>query len=454
MAKTIELVTELPGPKSREVLRRKEQVIVDAKSIYLPIVINRAHGIVVHDIDGNTFLDWTGGIGCLNVGHTNEAVSAALHAQVDRFLHTDFTMVPYESYVELAERLLAVTPISGPKKAAFFNSGAEAVENAVKLAKLATGRSAVITFERAFHGRTLMAMSLTSKQHPYKAGMGPFAPEVYRAPYPYAYRGDAMDVTEAALDELREMFTTHVAPENVAAIIFEPVQGEGGFIVPPKEWVQGLREIADEHGIVLIADEVQSGYGRTGRMFAIEHFGVEPDIITVAKSIAAGVPISGVLGRADIVDRAGDSTIGGTYVGSPLGCVAGIAVLDQIEQRDLLARGRAIGERMRSRFEAMQATYPQLGDVRGLGPMLALEFVKDPTTKEPAPELATAVAEGAMQRGLMILKAGINGQCLRVLIALVATDEQIDETLDVFEETLGATLGAASSPATVAGAAR
>ena len=454
MAKTIELVTELPGPKSREVLRRKEQVIVDAKSIYLPIVIDRAHGIVVHDIDGNTFLDWTGGIGCLNVGHTNEAVSAALHAQVDRFLHTDFTMVPYESYVELAERLLAVTPISGPKKAAFFNSGAEAVENAVKLAKLATGRSAVITFERAFHGRTLMAMSLTSKQHPYKAGMGPFAPEIYRAPYPYAYRGDAIDATGPALAELREMFTTHVAPENVAAIIFEPVQGEGGFIVPPKEWVQGLRQIADEHGIVLIADEVQSGYGRTGRMFAIEHFGVEPDIITVAKSIAAGVPISGVLGRAEIVDRAGDSTIGGTYVGSPLGCVAGIAVLDQIEQRDLLARGRAIGERMRSRFEAMQATYPQLGDVRGLGPMLALEFVKDPTTKEPAPELATAVAEGAMQRGLMILKAGIHGQCLRVLVALVATDEQIDETLDVFEETLTATLGAAASPAPVAGAAR
>ena len=454
MPKTIELVTELPGPKSREVLRRKEQVIVDAKSIYLPIVIDRAHGIVVHDIDGNTFLDWTGGIGCLNVGHTNEAVSAALHAQVDRFLHTDFTMVPYESYVELAERLLAVTPIPGPKKAAFFNSGAEAVENAVKLAKLATGRSAVIAFERAFHGRTLMAMSLTSKQHPYKAGMGPFAPEIYRAPYPYAYRGDAMDATRAALDELREMFTTHVAPENVAAIIFEPVQGEGGFIVPPKEWVQGLRQIADEHGIVLIADEVQSGYGRTGRMFAIEHFGVEPDIITVAKSIAAGVPISGVLGRAEIVDRAGDSTIGGTYVGSPLGCVAGIAVLDQIEQRDLLARGRAIGERMRSRFEAMQATYPQLGDVRGLGPMLALEFVKDPATKEPAPELATAIAQGAMQRGLMILKAGIHGQCLRVLVALVATDEQIDETLDVFEETLMATLGSAASPAPVAGAAR
>ena len=398
MGKTVESGHGAARSRSRvTVLARKERVIADAKSIYLPIVIDRAHGIVVHDIDGNTFLDWTGGIGCLNVGHTNEAVSAALHAQIDRFLHTDFTMVPYESYVELAERLLAVTPISGPKKAAFFNSGAEAVENAVKLAKLATGRSAVITFERAFHGRTLMAMSLTSKQHPYKAGMGPFAPEVYRAPYPYVYRADAMDATRRrALDELREMFTTHVAAENVAAIIFEPVQGEGGFIVPPAEWVRGLREIADEHGIVLIADEVQSGYGRTGRMFAVEHFGVEPDLITVAKSIAAGVPISGVLGRAEIVDRAGDSTIGGTYVGSPLGCVAGLAVLDEIENRDLLARGRAIGERMRSRFEAMQAMHPQIGDVRGLGPMLALEFVKDPDTREPAPELATAVAEGAL----------------------------------------------------------
>ena len=454
MGKTIDLRTEIPGPRSREILARKERVIADAKSIYIPAVIDHAHGIVVTDVDGNTFLDWTGGIGCLNVGHTNEAVSAALHRQVDRFLHTDFTMVPYESYIELAERLLEKTPIAGPKKAAFFNSGAEAVENAIKIAKLATGRPAVICFDRAFHGRTLMAMSLTSKQHPYKAGMGPFAPEIYRAPYPYPYRGDAIDATGPALAELREMFTTHVAPENVAAIIFEPVQGEGGFIVPPKEWVQGLRQIADEHGIVLIADEVQSGYGRTGRMFGIEHFGVEPDIITVAKSIAAGVPISGVLGRAEIVDRAGDSTIGGTYVGSPLGCVAGIAVLDQIEQCDLLARGRAIGERMRSRFEAMQATYPQLGDVRGLGPMLALEFVKDPATKEPAPELATAVAEGAMQRGLMILKAGLHGQCLRVLIALVATDEQIDETLDVFEETLTATLGAAASAAPVAGAAR
>jgi 4-aminobutyrate aminotransferase / (S)-3-amino-2-methylpropionate transaminase / 5-aminovalerate transaminase len=447
MAPTIDLRTELPGPRSTEILARKQRVIADAKSIYLPIVIDHAHGVAVTDVDGNTFLDWTGGIGCLNVGHTNQAVSAALHAQVDRFLHTDFTMVPYESYIELAERLLERTPIAGPKKAAFFNSGAEAVENAIKIAKLATGRPAVICFDRAFHGRTLMAMSLTSKQHPYKAGLGPFAPEVYRAPYPYPYRDESADPAAAALAGLRAMFTTHVAAEQVAAIIFEPVQGEGGFVVPPAEWVRGLREIADAHGIVLIADEVQSGYGRTGKMFGIEHFGVEPDLITVAKSIAAGVPISGVIGRAAVMDAAGDSSIGGTYVGSPLGCVAGIAVLDEIERRDLLARGVAIGERMRSRFQALQLRHPRLGDVRGLGPMLAAEFVEDAISKAPASDLATAVAEAAMRRGLLILKAGMHGNCLRVLVSLVATDEQVEESLDVFDaavdEALGVPLAAA-----------
>jgi 4-aminobutyrate aminotransferase / (S)-3-amino-2-methylpropionate transaminase / 5-aminovalerate transaminase len=451
MGKTIDLRTEVPGPRSREILARKARVIAEAKSIYLPVVIDRGHGVAVTDVDGNTFLDWTGGIGCLNVGHTNEAVSAALHEQVDRFLHTDFTMIPYESYVELAERLLERTPIGGPKKAAFFNSGAEAVENAIKLAKLATGRSAVISFERAFHGRTLMAMSLTSKLRPYKAGMGPFAPEVYRAPYPYPYRDESESPAQDALRALRRMFTTHVDAGDVAAIIFEPVQGEGGFVVPPGEWVRGLREICDEHGIVLIADEVQSGYGRTGKMFAVEHFGVEPDLITVAKSMGAGVPISGVLGRARIVDSAGDSTIGGTYVGSPLGCAAGIAVLDEIDRRGLLARGVAIGERMRARFLEQQLRYVQIGDVRGLGPMIALELVRDGATKEPAPELATAVAEAAFRRGLLILKAGIHGNCLRVLVSLVATDEQIDESLDAFQLALADAL---APPAALAEAAR
>jgi 4-aminobutyrate aminotransferase / (S)-3-amino-2-methylpropionate transaminase / 5-aminovalerate transaminase len=442
MPKTVDLRTEIPGPKSRAIIARKERVVADAKSLLAPFVIERGHGCVVHDVDGNTFLDWSGGIGCLNVGHTNAAVSEALHRQVDRFLHTDFTVLPYEPYVELAERLVAVSPISGPNKVAFFNSGAEAVENAVKIARHATGRSAIIAFDGAFHGRTLMAMSLTSKQHPYKAGMGPFAPEVYRAPYPNPYRWEGDDPAGEALAALRRMFVTHVAAEDVAAIIFEPVQGEGGFVVPPAEWVRGLRELASEYGIVLIADEVQSGYGRTGKLFAIEHFGVEPDLITIAKSMAAGVPMSGVFGRAELMDAAPDSSIGGTYVGSPLGCAAGVAVLDEIERRDLLARGTEIGERIRARFDEWAARFDQIGDVRGLGPMLALEFVTDRAGKTPAPEIATAVHENAVQSGLLLLKAGIHGNCVRVLVALVATDDQIAEALDIFEGAIEQAVGA------------
>jgi 4-aminobutyrate aminotransferase/(S)-3-amino-2-methylpropionate transaminase len=441
MPKTVDLRTEIPGPKSRAILARKERVVAEAKTLLAPFVIDHGHGCVVTDVDGNTYLDWSGGIGCLNVGHTNAAVSAALHAQVDRFLHTDFTVVPYEAYVELAERLVARSPIAGANKAVFFNSGAEAVENAVKIARHATGRPAVIAFEGAFHGRTLMAMTLTSKQHPYKAGMGPFAPEVYRAPFPNTYRWEGDDAAGEALSALRRMLVTHVAAESVAAIIFEPVQGEGGFIVPPAEWVRGLREIADEHGIVLIADEVQSGYGRTGKLFAVEHFGVEPDLIVVAKSIAAGVPMSGVFGRAEIMDAAPDSSIGGTYVGSPLGCVAGLAVLDEIDNRDLLARGTAIGERIRARFDDWAARFDNIGDVRGLGPMLAIEFVTDRSSKTPAPDIATAVHEHAVQSGLLLLKAGIHGNCVRVLVSLVATDEQVAEALDIFESAVAQAVG-------------
>ncbi len=442
MGKTVDLRTEVPGPKSRAILDRKRASVANFKDIYMPVVIDHGHGCVITDVDGNTFLDWTGGIGCLNVGHTNAAVSRALHEQIDKFLHTDFTIVPYEAYVEMAEQLLARAPISGPKKAAFFNSGAEAVENAVKVAKLATGRQAVIAFEGAFHGRTLMAMSLTSKPHPYKAGMGPFAAEVYRAPFPNPYRWPGSDPAGEALAELRRMFTTHVAAENVAAIIVEPVQGEGGFVVPPPAFLPGLREIADEYGIVLIVDEVQSGFGRTGKFFAIEHFGVEPDLITVAKSIAAGVPFSGVLGRAELMDAPHDSAIGGTYVGSPLGCVAGLAVLEEFERRDLLNRGTAIGDRIRQRLEGLARLHPQVGDVRGLGPMLALEFVTDPATKEPAPAIATAVFEQAAQRGLIVLKAGLDGNCVRVLVPLVATDEQLDEALDILSEAVAVACGA------------
>jgi 4-aminobutyrate aminotransferase/(S)-3-amino-2-methylpropionate transaminase len=435
--RSIDLRTETPGPRSREILERLTRVVASPLAVNLPIVAEEARGALLTDVDGNTFVDFTGGVGVLNVGHAHPHVVAAIAEQAARFTHTDFTIVPYEVYVELSERLLAVAPFSGRAKAAFFNSGAEAVENAVKIARLATGRPGVIAFSGAFHGRTLMAVSLTSKVEPYKRGLGPFAPEVYRAPFPNAYRGpDAA----TALAELEEMFATHVAPEQVAAIVFEPQQGEGGFLPAPPEFVQGLRRIADEHGIVLVADEVQTGFARTGRMFAMEHFGVEPDLLTVAKSIAGGLPLSGVLGKAAIMDAPHVGAIGGTYVGNPVAQAAAIAVLDVIEQEGLVERAAALGETIRARMRAWQERWPRIGDVRGLGAMLAIELVDDPATKEPAPELASAVVEEAAQQGLLLLKAGVHGNCIRVLCPLVISDAELHEALAVWESALETTL--------------
>ena len=380
----------------------------------------------------------TGGVGVLNVGHTHPQVVAAAQEQLARFSHTDFTIVPYEVYVDLAERLVAVSPFTGPAKAAFFNSGAEAVENAVKIARLATGRAGVIAFSGAFHGRTLMAVSLTSKVHPYKAGLGPFSAEVYRAPYPNAYRGpDAA----TALADLEAMFETQVAPVDVAAIVFEPQQGEGGFIPAPQEFVEGLRRIADEHGIVLVADEVQTGFARTGRMFAMEHYGVEPDLITVAKSIAGGLPLSGVIGKAAIMDAPHEGAIGGTYVGNPVALAAAVAVLDVIEQEGLVERAVAVGDQIRARMLDWQRRWERIGDVRGLGAMLAIELVDDPASKQPAPALASAVIDAALANGLLLLKAGVYGNCIRVLCPLVVSDGELDEALDAWERALETTLG-------------
>ena len=435
--RAIRLQTEIPGPRSREVLARKDRVVADPLSVYLPVVAETGQGATLTDIDGNTFVDFTGGVGCLNVGHAHPRVVDAVQEQAARFLHTDFTIVPYEVYVTLAERLLALTPFTGPAKAAFFNAGTEAVENAVKFARAYTKRPAVIAFEGGFHGRTMLSLTLTSKTHPYKAGFGPFAPEVYRVPYPNAYRG--VSATDA-LEALERTFATQVAAETVAAIVFEPVQGEAGFIVPPREFVVGLREICDSEGIVLVADEVQSGYGRTGRMFAIEHFDVEPDLITVAKSIAAGLPLSGVLGKAAIMDAPGDNAVGGTYVGNPVAQAAALAVLDVIEDEGLLERAVRVGETVRGRMSAWQQRYPEIGDVRGLGAMLALELVRDPVTKEPAPELAGGVAEEAARRGLLLLKAGVFGNCIRVLCPLVITDSELDEGLEAWEDAFEAVL--------------
>jgi 4-aminobutyrate aminotransferase/(S)-3-amino-2-methylpropionate transaminase len=431
--RAIRLLTEIPGPRSREILERKERAVADPLSIYLPVVAAEGRGSTITDVDGNTFLDFTGGVGVLNVGHTHPRVVEAVQEQAAKFLHTDFTMIPYELYVTLAERLLAVGPFSGPAKAAFFNAGTEAVENAVKFARAYTRRPAVIAFEGGFHGRTLLSLSLTSKTHPYKAGLGPFAPEVYRVPFPNEYRGiHAAD----ALEALERAFTTQVARETVAAIILEPVQGEGGFVPASREFMQGVREICDREGIVMIVDEVQTGFGRTGRMFAVEHFDVEPDLMPIAKSIAAGLPLSGVLGKAEIMDAPADSAVGGTYVGNPVAQAAALAVLDVFEEEGLVERAQRIGETIRSRMTAWQERYPLIGDVRGLGAMLAIELVRDPATKEPAPELASRVAEEAARRGLLLLKAGTYSNCIRVLCPLVITDSELDEALGAWEDAL------------------
>ena len=435
--RAIRLTTKIPGPRSREIVERKERVIAKPMSLYLPIVAAEGHGSTLTDVDGNSYLDFTGGVGCLNVGHSHPKVVEAVQEQAARFLHTDFMIIPYEVCVTLAERLLAVAPFSGPAKAAFFNAGTEAVENAVKFARSYTRRPAVIGFEGAFHGRTLLSLTLTSKTHPYKAGLGPFAPEVYRVPFPNAYRG----ITSAdALAALERAFITQVAAETVAAIVLEPVQGEGGFIVAPQEFVSGVRAICDRHGIVLVVDEVQTGFGRTGRMFAIEHYGVEPDLMTVAKSIAAGLPLSGVLGKAEIMDAPGDSAVGGTFVGNPVAQAAALAVLDVFEEEGLVERAERIGETIRGRMLAWQESHSQIGDVRGLGAMLAIEYVRDPVTKEPAPELAARVAEEAAQRGLLLLKAGTYSNCNRVLCPLVITDSELDEALGAWEDALDAVL--------------
>jgi len=413
--RTIELKTEIPGPRSREILERLRVSVAAPLSITFPILAAEARGATLTDVDGNTFVDFAGGVGCLNVGHAHPHVVQAAQEQLERFSHTDFTVVPYEVYATLSERLLALAPLGGQAKAAFFNAGTEAVENAVKFARAYTGRSAVIGFEGAFHGRTYLSLALTSKVRPYKEGLGPFAPEVYRVPF-------------NDIPAIRRAFQTLVAPEDVAAIVFEPIQGEGGFIPATQEFVEGLRAICDEHGIVMVCDEVQSGFARTGRFFAIEHFGVTPDLITVAKSIAMGIPLSGVLGKAAIMDAPQEGGVGGTYVGNPVAQAAAVAVLDVIEDEGLVERSGAIGETIRARMLAWQARWPAIREVRGLGSMLAIELTDA--------EVASAVVQAALQRGLLLLKAGVTGNAIRVLVPLVIADAELDEALDAWEQAL------------------
>jgi 4-aminobutyrate aminotransferase/(S)-3-amino-2-methylpropionate transaminase len=415
------------------VLERKDQAVSAAIGIHLPAVVDHAAGALLYDVDGNTFIDLSGGVGCLNVGHSHPRIVQAIQEQAARYTHTDFSVAPYESYVRLCETLCRLAPGPRPKKAILLNSGTEAVENAVKIARAATGRPAVVAFEGAFHGRTYMSLSLTSKIDPYKRNFGPFMADVYRTPFPDPYRSPAADPTAWAIGQLEHLFLTHVQPDRVAAIVVEPVLGEGGFIVPPPDFFRRLREVADKHGILLVMDEIQTGIGRTGRMFAIEHFGIEPDLMTVAKSIAVGLPISAVVGARDLMDALPEGALGGTYVGNPVACEAALAVFDVMAEHDLVGRAAALGARMLDRFRALQERSALVGHVRGLGAMVAIELVLDRATKEPAPRETMEVIRRVMRSGVLLLRAGTYNNVIRILTPLVITDAQLDEALEIIE---------------------
>lgn len=428
MRKYIRIVTEVPGPKSRALAAEQAKWVARPLSPVAPFFVAKAEGTVVEDVDGNRFLDFTGGWGCLNVGHNHPKVLAAVQAQLERYIHTDFTAVPYEPYVELARRLAARAPGPTPKKCAFFNSGAEAVENAVKIARAFTGRKAVLVFENAFHGRTLLTMTMTHKAVPYKAGFGPYAPDVFRLPYPYPYRNPIPP------QEIERRLLTLVDPKEVACCVVEPVIGEGGFILPPPEFLPFLRELSHRYGFLLVCDEVQSGVGRTGKFFACEHFGVEPDLICVAKSIAAGLPLSGVIGKAEIMDALIPGAIGSTYGGNPVALAAALAVLEIIEEQDLLGRAVRLGETLKRELSRMAEKYPTIGEVRGLGAMVGVELVCDRHTKEPATALTKAVQREAIQRGLLFASAGLYGNVIRFLLPLTTPEDAVLEGLSALEE--------------------
>jgi 4-aminobutyrate aminotransferase / (S)-3-amino-2-methylpropionate transaminase / 5-aminovalerate transaminase len=437
---------DIPGVKSRELMARRQEFVARGVASTMNVFAAKADGAIIEDVDGNQYIDFAGGIATMNVGHARPEVTRAIAEQAAKFTHTCFSVMMYEPYIALAERLVKLTPGEFPKKAIFFNSGAEAVENAVKIARWATGRPAIIVFENAFHGRTLMTMTMTSKVKPYKYRFGPYAPEVYRAPYPYPYR---MNMTPQAasdycIQELERMFVADVAPDQVAAIIVEPVQGEGGFMVAPPGFLHALKTLCEKHGILFVGDEIQTGFCRTGRMFAVEHDGVEPDLMIIAKSMGAGMPISGVVGRAEIMDAPPPGTLGGTYSGNPVACAAALAVLDLYEKEDLAARSREIGHVITKRFLNLQERYPMIGDVRGLGGMAAMELVTDRATKEPDAHAASDVLAAAHHRGLVLIKAGIYDNVLRILVPLCVTDEQLNKGLDIFETSL-ATVAEAES---------
>jgi 4-aminobutyrate aminotransferase/(S)-3-amino-2-methylpropionate transaminase len=423
---------------AEELKALRERYIPRGVTTAHPLVADHAQGSELWDAAGHRYIDFVGGIGVMNVGHNHPRVMAAVREQLDRFTHTAFQVVMYESYLRLAERLCEVAPGSGAKKAIFFSTGAEAVENAVKIARAATGRSAIVSFTGAFHGRTLLALSLTGTVNPYKQNFGPYAAEVYQTQFPYAYRGWT---TEAALAQLGELFASVVAPDRVAAIIIEPVLGEGGFIPAPPDFLQQLRELTARHGILLIADEIQTGFGRTGKFFAIEHSGVEPDLVTVAKSLAAGFPLSAVVGRAEVMDAPAPGGLGGTYAGNPVACAAGLAVMDVMRDERLPERAARIGSVIEERMRSWAAEHELVGDVRVMGAMAGMELVRDRKSKVPADTETARILALAREHGLLLLRSGMHHNVIRTLMPLTIPDDQLLEGLDILGSALAEVAG-------------
>ena len=439
MVKVPNLVTTIPGPKSQELIKQRNEYVPAGVYLVQPVTIAKSKGALVEDVDGNTLLDFTSGIGVTSLGHCTEEIVETISAQARKLIHSCIHVGNYQVYTDLAMKLCEITPGNYKKRAMMLNSGSEAVENAVKIVRQSTGRPNILSFENSFHGRTYMAMTLTGKWDPYKVGLGPFVPGVYFTPFPYAYRcpwgtDDREECGKAAIRHIeKSVFKTQVDPSTVGAIIVETIQGEGGFIDPPKNFFPMLKEVADKHDIKLIMDEVQTGFGRTGKMFAIEHYGVVPDIIVMAKALANGLPLSAVVGTEELMGDIYPGSLGGTFGGNPIGCATALKVIEIMEREDIPGRAEKMGVKIRKRLHEFQEKYPKIGDVRGLGPMLAMEFVKDPKTKKPDAEGSSAIMKECLKNGLMTLKAGLYSNAIRLHPPLIIEDDLLETGMGILE---------------------
>jgi 4-aminobutyrate aminotransferase/(S)-3-amino-2-methylpropionate transaminase len=442
MSKIPNIVTAIPGPKSRKLVEERHKVVPDGVYLVQPISIAESQGAIIKDIDGNTLIDFTSGIGVTSLGHTREEIADTICEQANKLIHSCIHVANYEPYIKLAQGLIDTTPVPGPKRALLLNSGSEAVENSVKIVRHSTKCPNIVSFENSFHGRTYMAMTLTGKWDPYKVGFGPFVPGVYMTPFPYSFRcpwgtDDKEECGKAALDHIeKHVFKTQVDPDTVGAMILEPVLGEGGFIDPPQNFIPGLREICDNNGIKLIIDEIQTGFGRTGKMWAIEHFNIRPDAMVMAKAIASGLPLSAVVATEELMGNIYPGSLGGTYGGNPIACATALKVLEIIERERIVDKAERLGRILGRRLKEFGERYGSIGEVRGLGPMLAMEFVKDPKTKEPDPEISTAIIKTALNKGLVLLKAGLYNNCVRLHPPLTIEDELLEKGMNILEESL------------------